>query len=135
VTKKEKKIQEVLDVFDGVERLSDDDVCHGQLHQLPPTGHLRSNALPLPCPHGCDQTQNPVEKKHIEDHSSLSLWVGSVSQIRRNLVRLLELRARFRLLSFLMKGQCKIIVRFRIAWLEVNRFCKLRLSFGVSASL
>ena len=69
VTKKEKKIQEVLDVFDGVERLSDDDVCHGQLHQLPPTGHLRSNALPLPCPHGCDQTQNPVEKKHIEDHS------------------------------------------------------------------
>jgi hypothetical protein len=133
VTKKEKKIQEVLDVFDGVERLSDDDVCHGQLHQLPPTGHLRSNALPLPCPHGCDQTQNPVERNTAR--IILSLWVGSMSQLRRNLVRLLELRARFHLLSFLMKGQCKIIVRFRIAWLEVNRFCKLRLSFGVSASL
>jgi hypothetical protein len=63
------------------------------------------------------------------------LLAGSLSQLRRNLVRLLELRAGFRRLPCLMKGQCKIVVRFRIAWLEANRFCKLRLSFGVSASL
>src|SRR5438309_11896624 len=53
------------------------------------------------------------------------LWAGRVSQLRRNLVRLLELRARFRLLSFLMKGQCKIIVRFGIARLEGYSLNKL----------
>ena len=37
-----------------------------------------------------------------------------VPQFRRNFVRLLKLRARLRLLSFLMKSQSQIIMRFGI---------------------
>src|SRR5438552_13294049 len=55
----------------------------------------------------------------------LSLRVWGVSQFRCNLIRLLELSARFRLLSFLMKGQRKIIVGFGIARLEAHSLTEL----------
>src|SRR6202040_2577387 len=52
---------------------------------------------------------------------------GRVAQLRCNFVRLLELCARLLLFSFLMEGQCKIVVRFRIARLEAHSLDKLRL--------
>ncbi len=52
-------------------------------------------------------------ERHKNNHPAVTghrLLALRILQLRRNLVRLLELRARFRLFSFLMKGQCKIIV-------------------------
>jgi len=56
-----------------------------------------------------------------------SLLAGRISQLRRNFVRLLELRTGLLLLSFLMEGQCEIKMRFRIEWLEAHSLDKLRL--------
>src|SRR2546422_873336 len=65
----------------------------------------------------------------------LSLRVWGVSQFRPNLIRLLELGARFRLLSFLMKGQTEIIVCFGIARLEAYGLTKLCPCLGDIAGL
>src|SRR6266566_10099639 len=64
-----------------------------------------------------------------------ALRAGRVPQLRRNLKRLLKLGARFRLLSFLMKGQCKIIVGFGITRLEAHSFTKLCPCLGDIARL
>src|SRR5713101_4990700 len=64
-----------------------------------------------------------------------ALRAGRVSQLWRDLKRLLELGARFRLLSFLMKGQSEIIVCFGIARLEAYGLTKLCPCLGDIAGL
>src|SRR5690242_7188531 len=67
--------------------------------------------------------------------NSIRLRARRVSQFRCNLVCLLELHARLYLLSFLMKSQGEVVVRFSIARLEADRIEELHLGFAGVACL
>ena len=63
------------------------------------------------------------------------LWAGRVFQFGRDFESSFELSARFRLLSLLVKSESEVVVRFRIARFQANRFSKFRLCFWKFRSL